>query len=263
MTKEETVQLSEAQVIKMLTMRKGTFANAAKKARPTGMMSDMEILDKLGIGPKETKVFSANVNSIRQYLAKNEAGRLAFNFAYTINSEDTACNGVTVRNNFIIEDNSFKTTEQVIEDIMYELQGLGENTEAYSDPISGAVKACAKHTKEKTEVRLAITHYVSKKDKHGINIRVNPATDNSDLPEEAIDTVEGDSEFKPDDWISVKIRLKYPGDGGDFPEGEYDLTIKSYDEESQSFICEDEKGEEWSGDYAVNAYEADYTALED
>lgn len=271
MAKEETVQLSEAQVIKMLAMRKGQFANAAKKQRPTGIMSDLEILEKLGIGPNETKVFSANVNNIRQYLAKNEAGRLAFNFAYTINSEDTNCNGVTVRNNFIIEDSASRTAEQVVDEIVYELQGLGEHTDGYKDIISEAVKACAKHTKEKTEVRLSIKHYVTKQDKHGMNIRANPAINNDDLPsdaavEETVDAVtEGaaQDDFNPADWIDVKIRLQYPGDGADYPAGEYDLTIKSYDEETTSFICEDDAGETWSGDYAVNAYDADYAAIED
>jgi hypothetical protein len=272
MAKEETVQLSEAQVIKMLTMRKGQFASAAKKARPTGIISDEEILEKLGIGPNETKVFSANVNNIRQYLAKNEAGRLAFNFAYTINSDDTSCNGVTVRNNFIIEDSGNRTAEQVVDEIMYELQGLGEHTDAYKDIIGEAVKACAKHTKEKTEVRLSIKHYVGKTGKHGMNIRANPVVTNDDLPpdetseeveEAAVDAVEGESEFNPSDWIGVKIRYKFVGDGESYPEGEYDLTIKSYDEDSTSFICEDEHGEEWAGDYAVNAFEADYSPVEE
>lgn len=277
--KQETVQLSESQVVKMLMAKKGQFASAAKKKRPSGIMTDTEILDRLGIGPNESKVFSGNVNNIKQYLAKNEAGRLAFNFAYTINSDDKNANGLTVRNNFILEDTDYKTYDEVVEELMYELQGLGEDTDAYKDPIVEAIKATYRHSKEKTEVRLTIRHWVAKKinpktglASQGMNVIVNPVLGNEDLPtdEEVTDEsantedVESSDEsaeepaFNPDAWIGVKIKYSFAGDDADYPAGDYILTIKSYDSETECFICEDESGEEWSGDYAVNVYDGVY-----
>jgi len=276
--KKESVQLSESAVVKALMAKKGQFASAAKKKRPTGMMSDMEILDRLGIGPNESKVFSANVNNIKPYYAKDDANRLAFNFAYTINSDDKQANGVTVRSNHILEATDYKELDQVIEELMYELQGLGEHTDAYKDPIGEAVKAMARHTKEKTEVRLTVKHYVGKKARkdgtfpEGINLTVNPVLGNEDLPmddevdnsldEASIDEpgTEGEA-FNPDDWIGVKIKYSFAGDGDGYPEGDYILTIKSYDSDTESFICEDEAGEEWSGDYAVHVYDGTYEAV--
>jgi hypothetical protein len=277
--KKESVQLSESAVVKALMAKKGQFASAAKKKRPTGMMTDMEILDRLGIGPNESKVFSANVSNIKPYYAKDDANRLAFNFAYTINSDDKQANGVTVRSNHILEATDYKELDQVIEELMYELQGLGEQTDAYKDPIGDAVKAMTRHTKEKTEVRLTVKHYVGKKARkdgsfpEGINLTVNPVLGNEDLPtdEEVEDSsdeqstndepgVEGEA-FNPDDWIGVKIKYSFAGDGDGYPEGDYILTIKSYDSDTESFICEDESGEEWSGDYAVNVYEGVYEAV--
>jgi hypothetical protein len=278
--KKESVQLSESAAVKALMAKKGQFASAAKKKRPTGIMNDMEILARLGIGPNESKVYSANVNNIKPYYAKDDANRLAFNFAYTINSDDKEANGITLRSNHILEETDYKTLEQVIEELMFELQGLGEHTDSYKDPIGEAVKAMAKHTKEKTEVRLTVKHYVGKKARkdgtfpEGINLTVNPVLGNEDLPSDDEDTDAGSEEpptndeagvedgaFNPDEWIGVKIRYSFSGDGDAYPEGDYDLTIKSYDEATESFICEDEGGEEWSGDYAVNVYEGVYEAI--
>jgi hypothetical protein len=262
-------QVSEAAFLKALASKKQQLVKSAKKARPSGLLNDLEILEKLGIGPNESKTFNGNVQAIKFYFAKQDAARPAYRFAYVLVSSDKSVNGTIVSKNIILEETDYRTLEQHIDDLMYELQGLGEETDAYKDPLKEVQSAVARHTKEKTALRISIKHWVSGT-KAGMNIRVNPvddsdlATEDEEAPEdEEVEDVEAedeefeevdppeteesgdDEEFDPDAWIDGWIDYKFEGDDA-VDAGTYTLKVVKYHKKSNTFDCVDEDGAEWN-----------------
>lgn len=251
-------QVSQAAFLKALAAKKTQLLQSAKKPRPAGLLSDVEILEKLGIEPNASKTFNGNVNTIKPFFAKDNPARPGYRFAYTIVSDDRKANGVTVSKNIILEETDYRTLEQASDDLLFELQGLGEDTDKYKSPDKEVQQAIERHTKNKTPIRITIKHWTSN-DKAGMNIRVNPSDDSDlDSEEEAPDDdsqefeeVEesqestNDDEFVPDAWINGWIDYRFPGD--DAVEADtYVLKVLSYNKKENTFDCEDEDGNPWS-----------------
>ena len=268
---QETKQVSEAAFLKALAAKKGQLVKSAKKKRPDGMMSDLEILEKLGIGPKESKTYTGKVNTIKSYFAKGDAGRPAYRFVYTLISDEKAANGTNVSKNIILEESEYRTLERNIDDLLFELQGLGEDTEAFKDVMKEIQSAVARHTRDKTPVRISLSHWVGEKSS-GMNVRVYPL-DDSDLDaeeedeevedeesedeeqefeevedeesEEEEEEAEDEEEFVPDAWMDGWIDYKFPGDDS-VDADTYTLKVVKYNKKSNTFDCVDEDGNEWN-----------------
>ena len=271
----DTKQVSEAAFLKALADKKGQLVKSAKKKRPDGMMSDTAILEKLGIGPKESKTYTGKVNTVKFYFAKGDAGRPAFRFVYTLISDDKAANGTNVSKNIILEETEYRDLERNIDDLLFEFQGLGEDTESYKDVMKEVIAAATRHTRDKTPVRISISHWVGEKNS-GMNVRVYPL-DDSDLDAEEEEEVEDeeaeseeeqefeevedeeseddyeeesedeseDEEFVPDAWMDGWIDYKFPGDDS-VDADTYTLKVVKYNKKSNTFDCVDEDGNEWN-----------------
>lgn len=268
MANNETKQVSEAAFLKALGAKKSQLVKSAKKQRPSGLQSDIEILEKLGIGPNESKTYNGKVNTIKFYFAKDNAARPAYRFVYTIISDDKSANGTNVSKNIILEETERRSLEKNIDELMYELQGLGEDTESYKDPLKEVQAAVARHTKDKTSVRLTVRHWVGD-NISGMNIRVNPLDDSDleseeeeeeELEEEETEEVDSNEEFEevdsdddgvdeeefvPDAWMDGWIDYRFPGDDS-VDADTYTLKVVKYHKKTNTFDCVDEDGNEWN-----------------
>jgi hypothetical protein len=263
-TNNDNKQVSEAAFLKALAAKKGDLIRSAKKKRPEGIMTDLEILEKLGIGPRESKTFSGKVNSIKFYFAKQDPSRPAFRFLFTIISDDKAANGVNVSQNIILEESEYRSLERNTDDLLFAFQGLGEDTESYKDVMKELIAAAVRHTRDKTPIRITISHWVGEKSQ-GMNIRTNPM-DDSDLSseedeeeetteeeeeqefeavEDSEDEDSDDEEFIPDVWMDGWIDYKFEGDES-VDAGTYTLKVVKYHKKTNTFDCVDEDGNEWN-----------------
>lgn len=254
-------EVSEAAILRKLQAREQAAKAAATKPRPSGM-DDMAILARLGIGPGESKTLQGNVGSIKLTAAKGDANRPMFLFSYITSSDDPQANGVTITRNFIIEDkvrvkdsakgakgSVYQTADESIDELMWELQGLGENTEGYLTAKEGVIlachAACKQHTAEKTPVRLTIQHWTSS-DKAGMNITVNPAGSDdladseASFEEESPVEEEAPADFDSEAWIEGYIDYTCP------ETGEVTLQVVSYDAGQHQFNCVADDGSEWN-----------------
>lgn len=254
-------EVSEAAILRKLQAREQAAKAAATKPRPSGM-DDMAILSRLGIGPGESKTLQANVGSIKLTAAKGDTNRPMFLFSYITSSDDPQANGVTISRNFIIEDkvrvkdsakgakgSVYQTADESIEELMWELQGLGENTEGYITAKEGAIMAaygaCKKHTAEKTAIRLTIQHWTSG-EKAGMNVTVNPAGSDdladseASIEDTSSDDAEAPADFDSEAWIDGYIDYTCPENG------ECTLQVVSYDAGEHQFNCVADDGAEWS-----------------
>jgi hypothetical protein len=265
----DTKQVSEAAFLKALAAKKGQLVKSAKKKRPDGMMSDTAILEKLGIGPKESKTYTGKVNTVKFYFAKQDASRPAFRFVYTLISDDKAANGTNVSKNIILEETEHRTLERNIDDLLFEFQGLGEDTESFKDVMKEVIAAATRHTRDKTPVRITIGHWVGEKTS-GMNVKVYPLDDSDldseeeedeeeseDEEEQEFEEVEDeesddeesddeeDEEFVPDAWMDGWIDYKFEGDDS-VDADTYTLKVVKYNKKSNTFDCVDEDGNEWN-----------------
>lgn len=258
-------EVSEAAILRKLQAREQAAKAAAAKPRPSGM-DDMAILSRLGIGPGESKTLQGNVGSIKLTAAKGDANRPMFLFSYITSSDDPKLNGVTIGRNFIIEDKKrtkdsekgaagtiYQTADESIDELMWELQGIGEDTEGYLTAKEGvmmsAVAAGKRHTAEKTPVRLTIQHWTSST-KAGMNVSVNPAGSDDLADSEATaddDTVEDnatdaatDEAFDFEAWLEGYIDYTCP------ETGLVTLKVASYDAGQHQFNCVADDGSEWN-----------------
>lgn len=280
MAKTEENKVTEAAFLKSLNANKQAAATAAKKKRPDGLLNDMEILNKLGIEPNDSRMFNAAVSKITFSFAKDDPNRPMFRFVYVITEpDDPAVDGTIIANNHILEEGTnkdgevWRTLEEAYEKLYFEFQGLGEDTASWKDPAKECLAKLKEHTANKTPIELRVSHWVSKdKQKSGMNATPSPIApeDNGDIQiedEEATndpadetqyedvdppEATEADAEFNPDDWV---------GGWAEFDHEEYGhvvLMIESYDADEQLFYGTDENGEEWS---AENGYGAPFDAV--
>ena len=259
-------EVSEAAILRKLQAREQAAKSAAAKPRPSGT-DDMAILSRLDIGPGESKTLQANVGSIKLTAAKGDANRPMFLFSYITSSDDPQLNGVTIGRNFIIEDKKrtkdsekgaagtiYQTADESIDELMWELQGIGEDTEGYLTAKEGvmmsAIAAGKRHTAEKTPVRLTIQHWVSGS-KAGMNVSVNPAGSDDLVESEAADDdvtdasdagdpQVGDEAFDSEAWIDGYIDYTCPETGA------VTLKVVSYDAGQHQFNCVADDGSEWN-----------------
>lgn len=239
-------QVSDSAFLRSLNKTKAAAKAAAKEKRGDGIPDDSEIAARLGLafpnnaGQGDSITLSAKVSVIQQGFAKQDTNRPYFRFAYVI-SEDAPTTGKgkgTMLSNYHEltegknkEGEVYRTIEDAFRNCMFEFQGVGEETDAWDDPVKSALACAKKHTKEKTPVRVQVSTYKSQRGSTGISVRVSPddsAKDNSDLGEDS-----DDAEFNADDWVDGWVTY----DGTDF-------KVSSYDEDADTFTGEDEDGEE-------------------
>jgi hypothetical protein len=285
--KTQEGQVSEAAILRKLQAREAAAKASAKKERPQGYDS-ASILARLGIGPKEAKTFNANVGNIKLSAAKGDANRPMFIFNYVIESDDSSANGVTVGNTFTIEDKVrtqdsdkgkkgevWQSADEVIDDIMYEFQGIGEDTESYitsKDGVINSMVAAGKHhTKEKTPVKVTVSHWVTGA-KSGMNVTVNPmlgddlaeseaASDDLPTTDEQLEFTDADGAeaFDSEAWIDGWIDYS----SADY--GDVVLKVVSYDADTHQFNCVGEDDAPWNvaDGYGVPADEAQWSTKND
>lgn len=283
--KDDTKQVSEAQFLKAMDKKKTVIKAAAKSKRPEGFQNDKDVLHRLGIEIGDSATFTAQVSKITFSFAKGDANRPMFRFAFVIVSDNKKHNGAVVSWNHILEDASangevFRTTEQATQNLMYDLQGLGEDTESWPEAELNKriLEAIKRHTKEKTEVSLNIRHWASYEDDNetikneGANFRINGPIGDDDAgeedeeyeeeeteeeegeeeteeeeTEEETDETEEEGDFDPEEWIGAYVTFK------DKQYGDMRMKITAWNEDTETFDGIDQNGDVWDGDYAVAA----------
>lgn len=280
--KSEDKVVSEAAFLKSLDKKKAALSAAAKTKRPDGYQDDKAILDRLGLAIDESGTFNAQVSKITFSFAKGDQNRPMVRFAFVIMSDDRKKNGTVVSWNHILEEgttkegNVFRTEEEASENLMFDLQGLGEDTESWkeSETNKKIMEACKRHTKEKTEVSMYIKHWASytaagKLKNEGGNFRINgpigdveEAGEEDEVPEDEDEETEEEGEeeeadeeegtFDANEWIGGWVKFK------DKKFGDIRMKIDSWDEETECFSGTDTNGDVWDGEYAVPLAKADW-----
>lgn len=255
-TQKEETKVSEAAFLKSVGKLKSDAKTAAKKEKPTGILTDSQILEKLEVAKGDAKTFQATCTKVSMSFAKNDPNRPAFRFNYTIQSTNKAYNGTQVSNYHLIEEGKnkttgevFRTVEETLANLFFEFQGIGYDTSSWADPLVDAVNAAKEITKDKPDVSLTIKHGTDKetKKKSYLNIYVNPiASGNSDLETEDSEEGEDEGTFNAEEWIGAIVEF----DHDDY--GHVVLTVESYDEDTHTFSGTDSNGETWEGDFAVS-----------
>lgn len=291
--KSDDKVVSEAAFLKALDKKKTALAAAAKTKRPEGYQDDTAILQRLGLAIDESGTFNAQVSKVTFSFAKGDQNRPMVRFAFVIMSEDRKKNGTVVSWNHILEEGVskktnevFRTYEEACENLMGDLQGLGEDTESWkeSEVNKKIMEACKRHTKEKTEVSLYIKHWASytesgKLKNEGANFRINgpigdveeAGEEDEEAPEDEEEVEEEDEEteeegeeeaadeeeeeegeFDPDEWIGGWVKFH------DKKYGDIRMKVDSWDEDTQCFSGTDSNGDVWDGDYAVPLAKVDW-----
>lgn len=269
-TQKEETKVSEAAFLKSVSKLKSDAKTAAKKEKPTGILTDSQILEKLEIAKGDAKTFQATCTKVSMSFAKNDPNRPAFRFNYTIQSSNKAYNGTQVSNYHLIEEGKNKTTgevfrtmEDTLASLFYEFQGIGYDTASWTDPLVDAVNAAKEITKDKPDVSLTIKHGTDKetKKKSYLNIYVNSiASGNADLQtedQEEEDGEDGEGTFNAEEWIGAIVEF----DNEEY--GHVVLTVESYDEDTHTFSGTDSNGEPWEGDYAVSVDDVEWSDQND
>lgn len=251
MAKAKEAQVNEATFLKSLNKKKQAAKIAAKSERPSGILDDTAILNRLGLTAENERIsVPAKVSKIQPGFAKNDTNRPYFRFAYVLtdNSPNSGKGkGLIVSNYHELTEAEkdgevFRTEEQAFEKLFYELQGIGEDTKSLEkddEIMAKTLELAKKHTSAKTEVLLSISTYKRGNGNLGINITPNPlVVDNSDLGESS-DSSEKSDDFDPNDWIGGWVT--WTDD-----EGSVDFCIESYDEDSHTFSGKDEDDAEYS-----------------
>ena len=248
MAKEEEKQVNEAQFLKNMNKHKVAAKAAAKAERPTGILDDAAILDRLGLAAEGDRItVNARCTKVQIGYAKGDMDRMFFRFAYNLSDHSPLSGkgkGLLVSNYYELSEGVssktnevYRTIEEAYERLFFEFQGLGENTKEWDDPNAEAVKAAKKHTQAKTEVSLSISTYARSNGDLGMNIRLvgaesEQATDNSDLEES-----EGESLAE---WVDCWVT--WTDD-----DGSVDFLVESFDDEERTLSGKDEDGEEYEG----------------
>lgn len=266
-SQNEDKKVSEAAFLKAFDAKKAAAKAATKEKRPSGLLDDVGIMKKLGLDVGDRQTFNANVSKIVMSFAKNDPSRPMFRFVYIIVSDDKRANGTIISRNFIIEEGVrkdgtvWKSEEEALNELFFEFQGIGDDTEKWAnDPIKKCVEAAKHHTKENTPVTLTIAHSTAKDDssKHYMNVRVNPALadDNSDL-DQSDEEESSDDEFNAEDWLGGWVEF----DNNEY--GHIRMKVEEYDADSHTFTGTDDSGEKWEGDYAPSADVVDWSENQD
>lgn len=259
----EEKQVNEVQFLKSLNANQAAAKAASKEKRPDGVISDAEILKRFGLEKEgDTVTVSATVSKIQLGFAKKDTSRPFFRFAYSVKDSSplTGLGKGTLLSTYheLTEGKNktdgevyvYRTVEEAYAQMYYEFQGIGEQTDKWANPVKDAIDAAKKHTKEKTEVSLTLSAYWSDKKKAcGLNIRVNPVLDNSDLEPEDDDLVEPDEETNDDDttasweeWVNGWVT--WEDESG--PDNAVDVLLTSFDTDSETFCGTDEEGNEYT-----------------
>jgi hypothetical protein len=250
MAKAKEAQVNESAFLKQLNKNKQAAKVAAKSERPSGILDDAAILDRLGMTAEEERIsIPAKVSKIQPGFAKGDTNRPFFRFAYVLTDNSPISGkgkGMMLSNYHELTEGTkdgevFRTVEEAFEKLFYELQGIGENTKSLEkddEIMSKTLDLAKKHTANKTEVMLSISTYKRGNGNLGINITPNPlSVDNSDLDDKSDDSEESD--FDATEWIGGWVT--WTDD-----DGSVDFCIESYDEDSHTFTGKDENGDEYS-----------------
>ena len=241
-------QVSEAAFLKSMNKDLAVAKAAAKKERPKGSLDGEQIAKVLGLELGQRYILSAQVATVSFGFAKDDANRKYFRFAYSLTENGPSGSGIgQVLSNYHELTEGKKTTgevwrtkEKAYENLYFELQGLGEDTESYTNPDSDALKAAKAHTAAKTAINLAISYTKSAKDgKNYVNFYPQGPMDNSDLVTDSTDTTtegEDQDEFDPEAWVGTWIT--WTDD-----DGPVDFAVERHD--ADGFYGKDSDGTEW------------------
>jgi hypothetical protein len=228
-------QVSEAAFLKSINKDLAVAKAAAKKERPKSALDGEQIAKVLGLELGQRYILSGQVATVSFGFAKDDANRKYFRFAYSLTENGPSGSGIgqIVSNYHELTEGKksdgtvFRTKEKAYENLYYELQGLGEDTEAYTNPDSDALKAAKHHTAAKTAVNLAISYTKSAKDgKNYVNFYPQGPIDNSDLNTGTDTDTEGEEseEFDPSAWVGTWITWTDS-------EGSVDFKVEKFDDE--------------------------------
>lgn len=241
-------QVNESAFLKALNKKNAAAKVAAKAKRPSGILNDQEILDKLGIdSPGQSINVPGRVSKVQFGYAKNDTNRPYFRFAYSLSSNSPLSEkgkGLIISTYHELTEAEkdgevWRTEEQAFEQLFFEFQGLGEDTESWSNPVKKALERAKYHTSEKTEIDIRISSYLKGNGTLGMNISAQAvATDDSDLED---DEEEEGEEEELDNSDFVGSWVTWEDD-----EGAVDFLVESYDEESETFSGKDEDGDEFN-----------------
>lgn len=207
-------QVSEAAFLKSMDKHKQAAQASAKKDRPQGSLEGEALAQLLGLEVGQRYLFSARVATIGFGFAKDDANRPYLRFAYSLTSNGPSGKGVgqIVSNYYELTEGKktdgevFRTVEEAYDQVYFEIQGLGEDTSAYTNVNADLIKAAKKHTAEKTEVQIAISCTKAKTgDKIYVNYRVMGPADNSDLDTGESTDTDNSEQFNPDDWVGLWV----------------------------------------------------------
>lgn len=241
-------QVSEAAFLKSMNKDLAVAKAAAKKERPKGALDGEQIAKVLGLELGQRYILSAQVATVSFGFAKDDANRKYFRFAYSLTENGPSGSGIgQILSNYheLTEGKKstgevWRTVEKAYENLYYELQGLGEDTLEYKEPLADCVKAAKKHTAAKTPINLAISYTKSAKDgKNYVNFYPQGPMDNSDLVTDSTSTTtegEDQDDFDPAAWVDVWVT--WTDD-----EGPVDFKVTKSDDEG--FYGVDSEGTEW------------------
>lgn len=239
-------KVSEAAFLKSMNKDLAVAKAAAKKERPKGSLDGEQIAKVLGLELGQRYILSAQVATVGFGFAKDDTNRKYFRFAYSLTENGPSGSGVgqIVSNYHELTEGKkstgevFRTVEKAYENLYYELQGLGESTDEYTDPLSDCVKAAKNHTAAKTPVNLAISYTKGKDGKNYVNFYPQGPIDNSDLDTgDSTDSgTEGEEGFNPDEWVDTWITWTDE-------DGPVDFQVTHHDE--SGFYGKDSDGTEW------------------
>lgn len=240
-------KVSEAAFLKSMNKDLAVAKAAAKKERPKGSLDGEQIAKVLGLELGQRYILSAQVATVGFGFAKDDANRKYFRFAYSLTENGPSGSGVgqIVSNYHELTEGKkstgevFRTVEKAYENLYYELQGLGESTDEYTDPLSDCVKAAKHHTAAKTPVNLAISYTKGKDGKNYVNFYPQGPIDNSDLDtgDSTDPGTEGEEgSFNPDEWVDTWITWTDE-------DGPVDFQVTHHDE--SGFYGKDSDGTEW------------------
>jgi len=228
-------QVSEAAFLKSMNKDLAVAKAAAKKERPKGSLDGEQIAKVLGLELGQRYILSAQVATVSFGFAKDDANRKYFRFAYALTENGPSGSGIgQVLSNYHELTEGKKTTgevwrtvEKAYENLYYELQGLGEDTLEYKEPLADCVKAAKAHTAAKTPINLVISYTKSAKDgKNYVNFYPQGPIDNSDLvTDSTATTTDGEeSEFNPEEWVGSWVTWTDS-------EGSVDFKVERHDED--------------------------------
>ena len=258
----EEKQVNEVAFLKNLNAHRQAAKAASKEKRPDGVLTDMAILDRLGLKEDGQMVtIPGTVTKIAIGNAKQDVKRPYFRFAYSLTDASPFSGlgrGTVVSNYHELtegknrEGEVYRTIEEAWAQLFYEFQGIGEDTESWDDPAAEAVKAAKYHTKEKTQVSLTLSRYGKKDGSSGLNIRPDSISSGEDLENATVEddgtehdpeVVEDSEDYTPDaNWIGYWVT--WEDESG--PDNAATVMLDSFDEDAQTFAGTGDDGTEYT-----------------